>query len=112
MTNYSDRGELYDRYGNKLYMTAERWLHAQEKRPWLTDYLDQVLETIRRGRRRQDPLNPRKYKYYWPVSGLEPEYNHLIVVVLFNTQTDEAGHTISNSYVVNVWAVFVHGTHR
>ena len=93
-------------------MTAERWLHAQEKRPWLTDYLDQVLETIRRGRRRQDPLNPRKYKYYWPVSGLEPEYNHLIVVVLFNTQTDEAGHTISNSYVVNVWAVFVHGTHR
>ena len=112
MTNYADRWELYDRYGNKLYMTAERWLHAQEKRPWLTDYLDQVLETIRRGRRRQDPLNPRKYKYYWPVSGLEPEYNHLIVVVLFNTQTDEAGHTISNSYVVNVWAVFVHGTHR
>ncbi len=112
MTNYSDRWDLYDRYGNKLYMTAERWLHAQEKRPWLTDYLDQVLETIRRGRRRQDPLNPRKYKYYWPVSGLEPEYNHLIVVVLFNTQTDEAGHTISNSYVVNVWAVFVHGTHR
>ena len=112
MTNDSDRWDLYDRYGNKLYMTAERWLHAQEKRPWLADYLGQVLETIRRGRRRQDPLNPRKYKYYWPVSGLEPEYNHLIVVVLFNTQMDEAGHTVSNNYVVNVWAVFVHGTHR
>ena len=66
----SDRWELYDRYGNKIYMTAERWLHAQEKRPWLVEYLEPTLETIRRGRRQQDPLNPQKYKYYWPVSGL------------------------------------------
>ncbi len=104
----ADRWEVYDRYGNKIYMTAERWQHAQEKRPWLADYFALVLETIRRGRRQQDPLNPQKYKYYWPVSHLEPEYNHLVVIVLFKRQVDERGHTTSNNYVVNVWAVFIY----
>jgi hypothetical protein len=50
-TDDSERWELYDRYGNKIYMTSERWSHAQEKRPWLANHLDQVWETVRRGRR-------------------------------------------------------------
>jgi hypothetical protein len=101
--------ELYDRYGNKIYMTTERWLHAQEKRPWLSDYLDEVLATIRYGRRQQDPLNPQKYKYYRPISSLEPDYNHLVAIVLFKRQVDESGQLIHNNYVVNVWAVYIYG---
>jgi hypothetical protein len=111
MTNDLNHWEVYDRYGNKIYMTAERWLHAQAKRPWLIDYFDEVLETIKHGRRRQDPLNPTKYKYYWPVFDLEPDYNHLVVIVLFNKDLDEIGRTINNNYVVNVWAVFIY-SHR
>jgi len=104
----SDRWEVYDRYGNKIYMTVERWSHAQEKRPWLGYYLNDVLQTVRRGRRQQDPLNPHKYKYYWPFAKLEPEYNHLVVVVLFERRSDEMGRTIANNYVVNVWAVYLY----
>jgi hypothetical protein len=89
-------------------MTVERWTYAQEKRPWLANYLDQVFETLRRGPRHQDPLNLHKYKYYYPISGLEPEYNHLVVVALFKRQMDEAGRIVSNNYVVNVWAVFIY----
>lgn len=106
--NDLDVWEMYDRYGNKIYMTAERWSHALEKRPWLTDWFDQVLDTVRRGRRQQDPLNPQKYKYYWPVPGLEPDYNHLVAVVLFTKQIDAEGREISNNYVVNVWAVYIY----
>jgi len=103
------RWEVYDRYGNKIYMTEERWRHAFDSRPWLSDLLEEALNTLRRGRRKQDPLNPRKYKYYWPCDRLLPDYNHLVVVVLFGTTTDAPGNLVPNNYVVNVWAVFIYG---
>jgi hypothetical protein len=101
------RWEVEDRYGNHIYMTSERWQHALEKRPWLAGFLDEALTTMRRGRRQQDPLNSRKYKYYWPCSALLPEYNHLIVVVLFG-QRGENGATVPNNYVTNVWAAYLY----
>jgi len=109
MKNEPTCWEVYDRYGNKIYMTAERWRHALEKRPWLRPYFDQVLQTIRIGRRRQDPLNQFKYKYYWPCPDMEPEYNHITVVVLFRTRLDAGGKTYANNYVLNVWAVYIYG---
>jgi len=53
-----------DRYGNEIYMTQERWEHILGSRPDLEDHLDEFLETLRTGRRRQDPLVPNKYFYY------------------------------------------------
>jgi len=101
--------EVYDRYGNKIYMTAERWRHALESRPWLSDFLEETLDTLRKGRRKQDPLNLHKYKYYWPCDRLLPNFNHLVVVVLFGTSTDRQGNLVPNNYVTNVWAVFIYG---
>ena len=89
--NEPDRWEVYDRYGNKIYMTAERWHHVVESRPWLADYHNEVLTTLRQGRRKQDTLNSRKYKYYWPYNDLLPDFNHLVVVVLFGETTDSKG---------------------
>ncbi len=102
------RWEVYDRYGNKIYMTEERWQHALDSRPWLSNFLEETLNTIRHGRRKQDPLNPRKYKYYWPCDRLLPDYNHLVAVVLFGTTTDTQGNLVPNNYIVNVWAVFIY----
>lgn len=104
-----NRWILHDRYGNQIYMTKERWEHALEKRPWLDDYLNDVFTTIRRGRRQQDPFNRRKYKYYWPCDQLLPEFNHIVVVVLFKEKINHAGQIIANNYVVNVWTVFIYG---
>ncbi len=103
------RREVLDRYGNKIYMTAERWQHALTSRPWLADFLEETLDALRRGRRKQDPLNPQKYKYYWPCDKLLPEYNHLVVVVLFGTRNDNQGNIVPNNYVTNVWAVYIYG---
>jgi hypothetical protein len=109
MDEEPSRWDVHDRYGNKIYMTGERWNHALESRPWLEPYLEEVLKTIRRGRRKQDELNPRKYKYYWPCPGLLPEFNHLVVLVLFKEASKVNGSLVPNNYVVNVWAVFLYG---
>ncbi len=90
-------------------MTEERWHHALEKRPWLEECLDEVLKTIQKGRREQDPLNPRKYKYYLPCDLLLPEFNHLVVVVLVSERSNESNQTVPNNHVTNVWAVFIYG---
>ncbi len=103
-----DRWYVYDRYGNKIYMTRERWRHVLNSRPWLADYHDDVLSTLRQGRRKQDSLNPRKYKYYWPCDDLSPDFNHLVVVVLFGERCDNVGQAIANNYVVTAWAVFIY----
>lgn len=107
-TDEPSRWEVYDRYGNKIYMTAERWRHALETRPWLANYHEEILVTLRQGRRKQDPLNPHKYKYYWSCEELQPDFNHLVVVVLFGETVDARGQVISNNYVTNVWAVFIY----
>jgi len=39
------------------------------------------LETIHKGRRRQDPIDPQKYKYVYPVEGLPFDLTHIVVVV-------------------------------
>ncbi|MCP4422642.1 MAG: FAD-binding oxidoreductase [Chloroflexi bacterium] len=83
MTMTDEVWEAHGRYGNKIYMTAERWHHALDKRPWLVDFLADTLDTLRNGRRQQDPLNPQKYKYYRPCPDLEPEYNNIVAIVLF-----------------------------
>lgn len=103
------RWDITDRYGNPIYMTNERWLHAQEKRPWLAEHLDEVLTTLRKGRRQQDPLNSRKYKYYWPCHSLGDDFNHLVVIVLFGERFNDAGQSEQNNYVVNIWAVYLYG---
>lgn len=100
--------DVRDRYGNQIYITQERWNHALEKRPWLADYFDDVLDTLQYGRRQQDPLNLYKYKYYWPCTRLEPEFTHMIAVVLFR-ETTTNGHAMPNNYVVNVWAAYIYG---
>ena len=104
----SHRWEVYDRYGNKIYMTSERWYHAIESRPWLADYHEEAMTTLRQGRRKQDSLHPHKYKYYWPCDDLLPDFNHLVVVVLMGEITDAQGQVVPNNYVVNVWAVFIY----
>lgn len=105
----SERWEVYDRYGNKIYMTGERWQHILHSRPWLADYHDEILNTLRKGRRTQDTLAPHKYKYYWPCDRLLPDFNYLAVIVLFGETLDSQGRVMANNYVVTAWAVFLYG---
>ena len=52
-----------------------------ERHPELEGFEEDVLETIRKGRRRQDPIDPHKYKYVYQAEGLPFGLTHIVAVV-------------------------------
>ena len=73
----------------------------------LEPYSEQFLETIRKGRRKQDGLLPNEYRYYKQFNELNPDNNHLVVIVIFKTSLNEHGKYTSNNFVVTGWAKFI-----
>lgn len=98
---------VIDRYGNEIYLTHERWHHILEARPELEPFLDEFLDTIRTGHRKQDTLIQNEYRYFKQFETLLPENNHLIAVVIFKTQLDDAGYYVSNNFVTTGWAKYI-----
>lgn len=91
------RWMVVDRFGREIYLTEAEWEdHIMVRHPELEGLLDDVLETIRHGRRKQDRIRPNKYFYRRNCSRLPDEFEHIIVVVLFKP---------NNNYVVAAWAV-------
>jgi hypothetical protein len=99
------RWTVRDRYGNEIYLTEERWAHiiADTNHPEMDLYEDYLRTTIRKGRRRQEPLNPRKYRYYYAFDDLPDDVNHIIAIVLFGFDIDEHGQTIPNNFVATAF---------
>ena len=57
-----------DRYGDDVYLTQERWQHIVEPfyHPEMSGFERQLKEIARSGMRKQDSLNPQKYRYIKP----------------------------------------------
>ena len=98
---------VQDRHGNTIYLSEEHWQHILKSRPELEPFLEQFLDTIRTGRRRQDPLMPNEYRYFKQFDELLSENNHIIVFVVFKTQLDEASNYVPNNFVVTGWAKYI-----
>ena len=98
---------IQDRYGNTIYCTEERWQHILTSRPELEPFFEMFLETVRTGRRKQDPLAPNEYRYFKRFDELLPDNNHLVVIVIFKTRLDEHGKYIPNNFVVTGWANYI-----
>jgi hypothetical protein len=91
-----NRWSRQDRYGNVVYLTEERWQHVLESRPELEPYFNELLETLRTGRRKQDLLIPNEYRYYKRFDELLPDNNHLVAIIIFKTRLDDHGKYVSN----------------
>lgn len=98
---------VQDRKGHTIYCTQEHWRHILESRPELEPFFEMFLETLRTGRRKQDPLIPNEYRYYKRFDELLPENNYLVVIVIFKTSIDENGEYIPNNFVVTGWAKYI-----
>lgn len=83
-----------DKQRHEIYLTEERWQHIVLRHKVLAAHRDDVLTTIRFGRRRQDALKPFKFFYTRRCDTLPGYYNSLTVVVLQSPD---------NSYVVTAW---------
>ena len=110
MGNSGKRWTVQDRDGNFVYLTEERWQHiiGDKNHPEMEDYEEYLKTTIKKGRRRQEPLNPRKYRYYHSFDNLSYDFNHIVVIVLFSYDIDEHGKAISNSFVVTAFFKHIH----
>lgn len=58
-----ERWIIHDRRGHEIYMTVERWQHITSKHHELIGHIEDVLETIRKGRRTQEHRDPQRYRY-------------------------------------------------
>lgn len=105
MTNSGKRWTVFDRDGNPVYLTEERWRHiiGAGNHPELADYERYLRTTIQQGRRRQEPLNPRKYRYSHSFDDLPEDFNQVVVIALFGFEVDERGATLPNNFVATAF---------
>lgn len=98
------RWTVQDRNGNNIYLTEERWKHIVQpiNHPEMASYEEHLKETLKSGRRRQDPLNPRKYRYTKAFDDLAQYNTHIVVIVLFGFGQD-GEEIVPNNYVVTAY---------
>jgi hypothetical protein len=99
------RWETTDRHGNTIYLTQERWQHIVDaaNHPEMADYESELQETIQTGRRQQDSLNPRKYRYTKRFETLAEDNTHIVGIVLFAFVEGEQGQPKPNNYIVTAF---------
>ena len=97
------RWTVQDRYGNEIYLTEERWEHILDRHDELTGRLDDLLDTLRYGRRRREALDPQQYRYRRASDDLLYGFNHIIAIVVFRYDASGA----SNSFVVTAWGAYI-----
>jgi hypothetical protein len=99
------RWTVRDRYNNEVYLTHERWEHITDpiNHPEMAAYEEHVQDTIRSGQRRQEALQPQKYRYVKAFDGLAAENTHLVALVLCRFSAGEDGKPIPNNYIVTAY---------
>ena len=102
---FNRRWTIQDRYGYHIYLTEERWNHIIEdmNHPEMADYEEYMKDTIQTGRRKQDALNPQKYRYSKSYTDLIEDNTHMVVIILFRFSEDEQGRPEPNNYIVTAY---------
>lgn len=92
----------YDRWGNPIYLTEERWDHILEFHEEMVDFRAELFATLRQGNRRQDALDPSIYLYFLSCDHLPGHNTHIVVVVKFALRTD-SGSATPNNFVLTAY---------
>ncbi len=99
------RWTISDRFGNEIYLTDERWEHIiyPNNHPEMIGFEEELRETIRSGARKQDSLNPRKYRYVKAFNHLAQDNTHIVAIVLFGFMINDIGQPTVNNYIVTAY---------
>ena len=99
------RWTVHDRYNNEVYLTHERWEHITDpiNHPEMAAYEEHLQDTIRSGQRRQDALQPQKYRYVKAFDDLAAENTHLVAIVLCGFSEGQDGKPLPNNYIVTAY---------
>lgn len=94
---------MTDQQGREIYMTQERWEHIISKHLELIGHLDDVIDTVWSGRRKQERRDPQRYRYKRACYTLGYGRNMITVVVVFSFQTLADGTLKANNFVTTAW---------
>lgn len=97
-----------DRRGREIYLTEERWKHIIEEHEELRGHFDDVLDAVRKGRRRQEPIDPGSYRYYCRCDSLPGGYTHIMVIVAFRLRILPDKTVEPNNFIVTAWGKAKH----
>ncbi len=105
MVGTGKRWTVQDRVGNSIYLTEERWRHITdaENHPEMASHEQHLKSTLQLGQRRQEPLNPRKYRYTRFFGDLPDEFNHVVAIALFGFDVGDDGETLPNNFIVTAY---------
>lgn len=94
-----------DRYGNEIYLSEERWEHITNpmNHSEMLEYESELRETIRNGTRKQESLNPQKFRYSKKFSDLTSENTHIIGVVVMSFSESENEEVKPDNYIVTAY---------
>ncbi|MDM8536995.1 hypothetical protein QUF70_09600 [Desulfobacterales bacterium HSG17] len=99
------RWTVMDLKANNIYLTQERWEHIINpmNHPEMSDYEEHLKKTIQKGIRKQDVLNPNKYRYTLKFKDLTDYNTHIVAIVLFRFVSDENSRPLPNNYIVTAY---------
>lgn len=94
-----------DRFGNEIYLTEERWEHITNpmNHTEMLDYEGELRETIIFGHRKQEMLNPQKYRYSKKFENLTAKNTHLVAIVVFRFSEEANGDWLPNNFVITAY---------
>jgi len=94
-----------DHHGNEIYLTQERWKHITDpiNHPVMKNYEYHLRETIKQGKRKQNPYNQQKYRYSRQFDDLAEYNTHIITIVLFRYKENHGEKPVPNNYIVTAY---------
>jgi hypothetical protein len=98
---------VHDRSGHEIYLTEERWQHIVERHRELRNCREDVLATIQKGHRHQQPQDPQAYVYRRPSNKLPPPFNGILAVVAFRFEWQDDGSMVPNNFVTTAWGIIM-----
>ncbi len=95
------KARVQDQYGNEIYITEERWQHISTGHREMRNNFEDLLKTLRLGKRKQDRENPKKFLYTRRFGHMPPATVMLVVVKFDFVRT--VGRNLPNNFVLSAY---------
>lgn len=95
------KSAVTDGLGNEIYLTEERWQHIIDEHPEMDGWEQQLLETLRLGRRFQDSVRPNVFLYSRNFADLPAGNTTIVVVVRLGFRPDGS----ANNFVLTAYQI-------
>lgn len=77
--------------------------YEPDDHPEMTGFENELRQTVRLGRRKQEMLDPQKYRYSREFENLISKNTHIVAVVVFRLMENDKGELLANNFIVTAY---------